>query len=776
MLKSKKRWKRGPVDQVEAANLASALHISPLVASLLVSRGVTSVEAANQFINDSTLTFHDPYLFVDMEKAVSRIKKAIDQNEKILIFGDYDADGVTSTSIMMEALQQLGAIVDFYIPNRFTEGYGPNEAAFRQAYEAGVSVIITVDTGISALHEMEVAKELGIDVILTDHHEPQPTLPDVYAMIHPKVEGSGYPFHELCGAGVAFKLAHALLGEFPTHLLELATIGTIADLMPLVDENRAIVKRGLQKLQTTSRSGIAALCEISKINQSSITEESIGFSIGPRINAVGRLADADPAVHLLMTRDRQEAQLLAEEINEYNVERQALVNKITEEAIQMVQAQYPVDENYVLVVAGENWNPGVVGIVASRLVDRFYRPTIVLCIDKEKGIAKGSARSIEGFDLFANLSTCRECMSHFGGHPMAAGMTVYLESIDQLRASLNSLAKEQLTEEDLIPVTHVDIECKIEDITVQSLEQLRKLAPFGVGNKKPVIQVSNVTIDSIRQIGADKNHLKISVKDNDTILDTVGFHIGSIFHEISPHAKISLIGEVSINEWNNIKKPQMLIQDVAIADWQLFDYRGRKLTEYLPQISADNRVLIAFSQETIEKSNIDFQQEIRLAAEVQGEEIEDAYVVLLDLPASPLEMEQFLLKGNAARIYLFMNDKGSKTFNIVSTRDHFRWYYAFLKKNNPFSLTQYGNQLCQHKGWTKDTVNFMTMVFFELEFVTIENGVIFLNENANKKDLTMSKSFLAQQSQIQVENLFLYATYSEVKEWFQNKMTNMDEK
>lgn len=775
MLKSKKRWKKVNVDQEKARHLAQTLQLSPLVTKLLVSRGIDTVQAVKAFLDDREMPIYDPFLFVDMDKAVKRVYKAIENKEKILIFGDYDGDGVTSTTIMMEALQQLGALVDFYIPNRFTEGYGPNEPAFRFAHEQGVTVIITVDTGVSALHEMKVAKELGIDVILTDHHEPQPELPDVYAMIHPKIEGSGYPFHELCGAGVAFKFAHALLGELPTHLLDLATIGTITDLMPLVDENRSIVKRGLQKMKTTSRLGILALCEVAKISHSNITEESIGFTLGPRINAVGRLSDAAPAVELLLTKDRDEAKALAEEINQCNVERQEIVARITAEAIQLVEENYPIEENGVLVIAKEGWNAGVVGIVASRLVDRYYRPTLVLAIDREKGIAKGSGRSIEGFDLFENLSECREYLSHYGGHPMAAGMTVYLDKLDDLRSDLNTLARDQLKEEDLIPVTYVDMECNVSDITLASLEQIGKLAPFGVGNKKPLIQLSDVRVDSMRQIGAEKNHLKLALKEQDVILDAIGFHIGDIFHEISPSAKISIVGEASINEWNNMKKPQMLIQDVNIIQWQLFDYRGRRIGEYLPRISKENRVLIAFSQETIKESINTIQEEIVLASEIEDEKLLNGkYAVLLDLPSSEEEIIQLLRKGKLARIYLFMQDRGAQAFNTLPTREHFRWYYAFLKKNKTFSLNEYGQKLCEHMGWTKDTVNFMTRVFFELKFVTIVDGVIFLNENAEKKDLSASSAFQAQQQQVQIENLFLYSNYEDVKNWFQDKMTNVD--
>ena len=456
MLKPKTRWNVQSADEEKVAALANELHITPLVATLLVNRGLDTIESARSFLFVKNQTFHDPYLLKDMDKAVNRIKEAIRRKEKIRIFGDYDADGVTSTTVMVTTLTKMGADVDFYIPNRFTEGYGPNPGAFRLAADQGVKVLISVDTGIAALEEARLARELGMDYILTDHHEPGPELPEAYAIIHPKIENNPYPFKDLAGVGVAFKLAHALLGELPEDLLEIAAIGTIADLVPLNGENRLIAAQGIEHLRQTNRPGLVALMKVSNIQQDVLDEESIGFAMAPRINAVGRLGDADPAVDLLMSPSLEEALELASEINEINKERQAMVAAMAEEAFREVEDKYPLDANGVLIIGREGWNSGVVGIVASKLVERFYRPAIVLSFDSEKGLAKGSARSIDGFDLFANLSTCRELLPHFGGHPMAAGMTLKIEDVPELRARMNKLALEQLNEEDFIPVTQLD--------------------------------------------------------------------------------------------------------------------------------------------------------------------------------------------------------------------------------------------------------------------------------------------------------------------------------
>ncbi|HYK73686.1 MAG TPA: single-stranded-DNA-specific exonuclease RecJ, partial [Pseudoneobacillus sp.] len=553
MLKARTRWNVRQADKELVDTLTNELNITPLVAQLLVNRGMDTVDRARYFLFGKE-QFHDPFLLKDMDVAVTRIKEAIDKQEPILIFGDYDADGVSSTTVMMKTLVDLGANVDFYIPNRFTEGYGPNEPAFRHASEIGIKLIITVDTGISALNEAKIAKELGMDLIITDHHEPGPILPEAFAIIHPKLEDSQYPFKELAGVGVAFKVAHALYGQVPEHLLEIAVIGTIADLVPLKDENRLIAKAGIQKLIHTKNLGLRALFKVCGVDPQSITEDTIGFTLGPRINAAGRLGDADPAVHLLLTEDITEASELAEEIDQINRNRQAIVNEITEEAIKMVDESLLQADYKVIVIGKENWNSGVVGIVASRLVDRYYRPTIVLSYDSEKGLAKGSARSIEGFDLFQNLSLCRDILPHFGGHTAAAGMTLNIEDVSLLRSRLNELAAQQLDDELLVPMTHLDGEFLLEEIQLDSVKEMMYLAPFGMENPKPKVLIKDSTIANIRKIGSEQNHLKMTIEQNGIQLDGIGFGLGKIFEEISPTSTISVIGELSINEWNNVQK------------------------------------------------------------------------------------------------------------------------------------------------------------------------------------------------------------------------------
>ncbi|WP_462412346.1 single-stranded-DNA-specific exonuclease RecJ [Neobacillus sp. Marseille-QA0830] len=769
MLKSKTRWVVRKPEPHLVGKLETELNITPLTASLLVNRGLDTVDSARYFLFGKD-EFHDPYLLTGMDTAVGRIRLAIDRQEPILIYGDYDADGVSSTSVLMITLRELGADVQFYIPNRFTEGYGPNEAAFRHAAETGIKLIVTVDTGIAAVHEAEVAKELGLDLIITDHHEPGPVLPEALAIIHPKLPGSTYPFRELAGVGVAFKLAHALYGKLPNHLLEIAVIGTIADLVSLKDENRLIAKKGLQNLKNTGNIGLRALLKTAGVDPLSISEETIGFSVAPRINAVGRLADADLAVELILTQDPLEAGQMAEEMEALNKTRQSIVNTITEEAMEEVDKYYSDASSKVLVVGKEGWNAGVIGIVASRLVEKYYRPTIVLSFDKEKGVAKGSARSIAGFDMFQNLSTCRDILPHFGGHPMAAGMTLSLDDVDGLRNRLNQLAETVLTDEDFVPVTYLDQEVGLGEIDLKTLEEMNSLSPFGMDNAKPKVLISNAEISSIKKIGSDQSHLKVLLNDNGANLDGIGFGLGSLVDEISPAAKISLIGELSINEWNNIRKPQIFVQDLAVADWQLFDYRGQAQLSSLGRIvPAENRKIIVFNKENLEKIDRNLKEEAIYIQDVQAAQsfhAVDINLVLADFPPSKDILLHLLQGVKPSRIYACFYKESSDFFSMIPSRDHFKWYYAFLMKFGPLDLKRYADDIAKRRGWKRETIVFMSQVFSELDFVTINNGFISLNKQSQKRDLTDSKIYQTKHLQYALERELLLSSYQELKDWF----------
>ncbi|MFZ4451900.1 single-stranded-DNA-specific exonuclease RecJ [Salibacterium aidingense] len=767
MLRPNTRWKYDDTPVTGREEMKKELNLSPLTAELMWKRGFRTAEEAETFLNTNSGILHDPYEMDGMTKAVHRIQEAVGNKEKILIFGDYDADGVASTMIMIHLMKELQADFGWYIPNRFTEGYGPNIPALERAKEEGASLVVTVDTGIAAVPEVKAANEMGLDIIITDHHEPPPELPEAHSIINPKKPGCPYPFKELAGAGVAFKTAQALLGYFPEHLLDILTIGTISDLVPLLDENRTLATRGLEALAVSRKPGIQALKRICGIEDSAMEEDHVGFALGPRINAAGRMESADPAVHLLAASDEEEAQEWAEIIDGLNKERQKVVNQMTKEAVEEVEKEYPPGENKVLLVGRKGWSPGVIGIVASRLTDRFYRPAIVLGIDEETGEAKGSARSIEGFDMFQELSKNKDLLPHFGGHTMAAGLTMAEKDISELRNRLENQAADVLSEEDFIPTTTIDVQAPLEEITVSALEELRKMAPFGVGNPKPIFMVKDVMLASKRKIGSEKNHLKIEMEENGTRLDGVGFHLGGLEENITEHARVSVVGELSINEWNGFRKPQLFLKDMAVSSWQLFDKRQQKgMDRIIHHLEDDDTIVVTFQEESYKKLGSLFERKhVLLAADAGEVTYHAANLILADMPSSIEELTGLLsaIEG-VERVYAFFEDHDTLYFQSTPAREEFKWYYAFLKKRKTFNVHKDGEELARKKGWKFSTVSLMTEVFFELDFVTMENGIITVNDAPVKKDLTNSFTYQKHVSKKQAEQELLYSTYSQLKE------------
>ncbi|MCP1145407.1 single-stranded-DNA-specific exonuclease RecJ [Lysinibacillus endophyticus] len=771
MIESKKQWIVHQPHEETITQLQNELNISSLAAKILIARGYETPAKAKSILQMDENQLHDPFLLNGIAEAVERIEEALNNGEKILVYGDYDADGITSTTIMMNVLLDLGADVDFCIPNRFTHGYGPHEELFRKAYEDGVQLIITVDNGISGIEPIRIAKELGMDVIVTDHHEAGDVLPEADIIIHPRVPEGHYPFGDLAGVGVAFKLAHALYGEVPEHLYEFAAIGTIADLVPLVGENRYIVQQGIKHLKISPNPWVKALCDIAGVKQNEINEEVIGFYFGPRLNAIGRLGDADPGVALLMSENDIDAAEGAKLLNSKNTERKEIVSEITEQAIEMIENNEVISNSLVLVVAKEGWNPGVIGIVASRLVEKYYKPTIVLSLDIEKGTAKGSGRSIEGFHLYNELAKNREILPHFGGHPMAAGMTFPLEYVDELRIRLHKQAKECLTEEMLVPKLFIDVPVEIDEITVESIEEIRKLGPFGTGFAKPIFALQDVQVRSIRKIGAGEDHLKMELEDKYGTIDAIGFSKGYLHEEISYGVNISVVGDLQINEWQGKKKPQFMIEDVQSNEWQLFDYRGKSLVQkWMNTIPLNTCSVIAFNETTIEMFQPIIQTSINLLKDGDTMLVNSQYIVLLDLPDSLEKLEEVIQSIKPKRVYAIFHVQESKFFNGMPTREHFAWYYSFLKKRPAFNLRLHIDQLSKHIGLNTEVIKFMTNVFFELGFVKIDNGLTTVDSNAPKRALSEAQCYKKREQQIAIEQTLLYAPYLELKQWFNDRM------
>lgn len=561
MILTEKRWIIAEQDEALVAALARESGIPSLIVRLLLNRGLTDTAAMKAFLNPATETYLDPYLFQDMEKAVSLVRESIARREKILIYGDYDADGVTSTALLLKVLQELGSDCSFYIPNRFTEGYGINNEAIEKAAAEDIKLIISVDTGIAAVDAAELARELGIKLIVTDHHEPPEVLPCAEAIINPKRLDDTYPFDGLAGVGVAFKLAHALLGRLPSEYLDLVAIGTIADLAPLVEENRLIAIAGLELLSQTSNLGLRTLLEQTNLTKQAITSYHIGYIIGPRINAVGRLESSDSAVRLLLTEDYAEAKRIVAELETINRERQLLVKQITDQALAKIEAE-GLDEYNTLVVADPTWNAGVIGIVASHVIRKYYKPTIILNIDEETGIAKGSARSIAGFNLFQALTEVSEHLLAFGGHPAAAGMSVEIDKIDDLRIALSQVADEWLIAEDFVPCERVDAVVDLDAVDYDLLKEIETLEPYGIGNPKPLFLIEDATVISAQRIGKDQNHLRMALKNTGKPLTALYFHQGELGDMLAKGDQVSVIGELTLNEWRGYVNPQLIVTDL----------------------------------------------------------------------------------------------------------------------------------------------------------------------------------------------------------------------
>ncbi|GAB0168715.1 single-stranded-DNA-specific exonuclease RecJ [Lysinibacillus sp. CTST325] len=771
MILSKKRWQVERPDAKLVQTLQNDLQLSAIAAKILAARGCETTADAESLLNMTEASIHDPFLMHGMAEAVARIEQALENGEKILVYGDYDADGVTSTTVMLNVLLDIGAGVSFKIPNRFIHGYGPNEALFREAHDEGVQLIITVDNGISGMEPIRIAKELGMDVIVTDHHEPGDELPPADIILHPRIPEGHYPFGELAGVGVAFKLAHALYGELPTHLIEYVAVGTVADLVPLVDENRYLVKRGIEEMRRSLSPWVQAMCEVASAEQAKISEETIGFYFGPRLNAVGRLGEAAPGVELLMAEDNAKAIALAKQLNACNSERKDIVKSITDEAVALIESDKKIGDSLVLVIAGEGWNAGVVGIVASRLVELYYRPTIVLSLDYEKGTAKGSARSIEGFHLFNELAKNRDILPHFGGHPMAAGMTLSIEHVDELRSRLDAQARECLSEEQLTPVLNIDIPLKMDEISADAIEEISTLGPYGTDFPKPVYVLEDVEISSMRKIGAAENHIKMELTDGYEKLDSVGFNKGHLHDELTYGIKVSFTGDLQINEWQGRKKAQFMIEDVQTTEWQLFDIRGiRQTSRWLNTVPKEEATFIAFRPETITYYESLIGVPI-LAVDPTLSNVEQSnYIVLLDLPQNVQMLENVLRKTAPSRIYAHFYMPDSQYFNGLPTREQFSWYYKFLKNRPAFPLNMHLAELAKHTGWPLDALKFMTQVFFELDFVKMESGLTTVNVNAPKQALTEAPSYKQRSEQIEMEQKLVYAPYIELKQWFDERL------
>lgn len=554
-----KKWHIKDSDPLRQAALSGALSVHPLVAQLLINREIVDVREAEDFLSADISRLHDPFLLKNMDAAVKRIQDARARRERVLVFGDYDVDGITSSAILNHVLRQIGLEVSHHIPHRVQHGYGLKGVAGTLA--AGeVQLLIAVDCGITAVEEAEAIHKEGIDVIIIDHHEPGKVLPKAAAIVNPKQIGCPYPFKHLAAVGLVVKLTQALLGKISDGVLHLAAVGTVADVVPLQGENRILVKSGLSSLGNTQNKGLSALLETAKIKGKKITPFHVGFVLGPRINAAGRMDTAHKSLDLFLSEDEKQACDLARALERHNSDRKKVQGDMFQEALSLVDQQVNFREHKVIVLSQKGWHKGVLGIVAAKIMERYYRPSIVISVD-EDGVGTGSARSIDGFHLHNALQGCAGYLETFGGHEGAAGLTIREENLEAFRRLINELAHEVLEARRLIPTVFVDCEIPLSSVTLDLAVIMESLEPFGEGNPVPVFCSRELTVKGVPQI-LGKETIKFWVSDGDYTLSAIGFGLARYQGMIREGAKIDLAYEITIDDWNKAPTPQLKLKDI----------------------------------------------------------------------------------------------------------------------------------------------------------------------------------------------------------------------
>ena len=555
-----KKWECYEIEEAQVNNLIEKYKLNSILAKILVNKGITEKKDIELFVNPTRKDFYDPFLMPDMEIAVDRILKAIEDKEKIIIYGDYDADGITSTTVLKNFLEERGLEIGTYIPNRLDEGYGLNKNAIKSIYDQGYRLIITVDCGISGTEEIEYANSLGIETLITDHHEPTEVLPNALAVVDAKRKDNKYPFNQLAGVGVVFKLIQAISiklnleeKEFLKYL-DIVCIGTISDIVPLVDENRVIAKLGLRLIAQTRNIGLKALLEV--IGFSNIDSSAISFGVAPRINACGRMGNEKVALDLFLSKDYAEAKKLAIRLNEYNIERQTIEKQIFDEAVQKVEANEK--DKTCVIVGSKGWHHGIIGIVASKITDMYFKPSILVCF--EDGEGKGSGRSIPGFDLHEALMKCEKHLEKFGGHAMAVGVSLKESEFESFKNELEEYAKKNEIDK-IQPVIKIDSELSLKDVSIDSVKSLSMLEPYGEANKMPLFLFKNLKINSIRALSEGK-HLKLTLKEDNYMINAIGFNMGELSEKYLLDDKVDIVGNLDINVYNGNENVQIILKDI----------------------------------------------------------------------------------------------------------------------------------------------------------------------------------------------------------------------
>ena len=716
--------------------------ISKNVAKILNARNITDMTSVKKYFSDEYEEGYDPFLMHDMQKAVDRINEAIENEEKILVYGDYDADGITSTVLLVETLISMGANVSSYIPNRFEEGYGPNKEAFTKIIDSGITLIITVDNGIAGVEEVDLANELGCDVIVTDHHKIQDTIPNAYAIIHPEHPEGNYPFKKLAGVGVAFKLAHALLEIFPDFLLDLVAIGTIADMVSITDENRIFVKQGLELINEDPRIGLKMLLELSGID-TKIDEQTVGFYIAPKLNSIGRMDSAKLGLSFLMAEEPVTARALAEQIEQYNIQRKQVTEDIVKDVISKIENSEKKQKN-VIMISGE-YHEGVLGIVASNIVEKYQKPVFIM--NEKEGVLKGSARSIFDFNIYEAMNKISDLFLAFGGHTLAAGFSFEKSNFKKIEEFLDNEFEEFKQNNDLKANKNIDIVTSLEDISYQFLNSLDALKPYGMDFEKPTVLIENAMVLNKAYFGSEKQYLRLTIADEVGNLDCITFKDSVTFDKVEKNDIIDLLCNIDKNNFNGRTKLQAHIIDIHIKEFLFEDLRF--INYDIANIDVN---CLKLSKYKDDKDN-NFYQYKDLDSLID-EEFE--YIYLLDIPTSKEYLYKiinlkpkkvFLIceeKQVLSDIYLIDKNRLIKLFNLIISTN-----------NKQINVAQQLDKLLAVLKTNVDSLKIMIQIFKELELINFVNNTIILNPDYKTVDLKKSSSFIRMENIFEVENLLL---------------------
>lgn len=732
MIKSKYIWKLTESDLPdEFLKLSKKYKLDTLAAQILWQRGIRAEEEIQAYLNPDLQQLHDPFLLHDMEKAVQRILTAIENGQNILIYGDYDADGMTASSVMKSALDELGAEVQVYLPNRFTDGYGPNLDVYKYFIQnEDIDLIITVDNGVAGHEAIAYAQSQNVDVIVTDHHSMPEVLPEAFAIVHPEHPESNYPFKYLAGVGVAFKVATALLDYIPSDMLDLVAIGTIADMVSLTDENRILVSHGLKVLANTERAGLMELMRLSGTDFEKVNEETIGFQIAPRLNALGRLDDPNPAIELLTGWDEEVAAEIAQMIDEKNSERKVIVENIFNQALTMI-----TDEP-IQILHHKDWHKGVLGIVAGRLLEQFHKPIIMLA--EEEGVLRGSARSIENFNIFEALNEHRELFMAFGGHKQAAGMTFALENVEAIKQVMLDFIQENDIDMSKKSSLEVQGSLQFDEISLETIRSLEKLSPYGMDNPKPHFLLTDYQVEQARSMGKDNSHLKLKLVQNGQALDAVYFGHGAESLEFE-QSDTELVGTLSSNTWNGTTTVQLMVADARVNGVELLDIRSRQVE--LPKNT------IRFVHNEVKNGTI---EEVLIIEEAPTDK--EALSALTEL----IHEQEFEL------IYFKNTIKKNYYLTGAGTREQFARFYKAIYQYPEFDIRFKLKDLANYLKIPDILLIKMIQIFEELNFVTIDNGMMSVNKAAEKRDISESNIYQELQEIVAFQELFALSPVKEI--------------